>query len=541
MRHGKVMLLDCTLRDGGRIIDCHFQDDVIQGMTRDFVNAGMDIIEVGFLRDSNMVKYSGDSTFFTSTKQIDKFIPNKKKTAVFTVFIDYGMYDINELIPCNEQSIRGIRVGFTHNDYINDKDGLRRAFLAVKEKGYLLFVQNVNTPGYSDRELLEIVELMNEIKPYSYGIVDTYGTMYLEDMIHYYEMVDYNLRSDCCIDIHSHNNFQSSFAFAQQVIKMSSDRRNIILDATLNGMGKCAGNLNTELIADYLVRKKGFDYDVDLILDMIDRYLASYRDIEMWGYSIPAFMAGIYRAHPNNIIYLTQKYRLNSKDIKYILSAIDEEKRQRYDYDNISRVYREYNDNAIDDTECIQKLEELFENKSVLILAPGASISEEADLIMKYFDDNKPIVVGLNYIYKELPTDFFFFANTIHWERWEGKLNHDKCILTSNINKQLGKTYRVNYASLIDEDSFLYDNSMMMCLNLMKKIGVAEITMAGFDGLRKNAINYSDGVIRNRQSEYTIEQLNAEIKRMYDRFANRVSGKIKMRFLTNSLYEEDNE
>ena len=38
---------------------------------------------------------------------------------------------------------------------------------------------------------------------------------------------------------------------------------------------------------------------------------------------------GIYKSHPNNVIYLIEKYRLSSKDIKYIISAIDEDKKTK--------------------------------------------------------------------------------------------------------------------------------------------------------------------------------------------------------------------
>ena len=77
---------------------------------------------------------------------------------------------------------------------------------------------------------------------------------------------------------------------------------------------------------------------MDRILDTIDSYLSPIKEKYNWGYSIPAFMAGIYKSHPNNIIYLTQKYRLNSKDIKYIISAIDDEK----DKDMIMITFREF-------------------------------------------------------------------------------------------------------------------------------------------------------------------------------------------------------
>ena len=449
----------------------------------------------------------------------------------------YAGRDFSCLEECSGRSVTALRVGFTRKDYIGDKDGVRRALDIVKEKGYRLFVQNVNTPGYSDRELLDVVEMINEVQPYSYGIVDTYGSMYLEDMIHYYELVDYNLKDGCCIDIHSHNNFQSSFAFAQQIIGMSSARRNIIIDATLNGMGKCAGNLNTELIVDYLVRKKGADYDVDLILDMIDRYLAQYRENTAWGYSIPAFLAGIYRAHPNNVIYLTQKFRLNSKDIKYILSGIDEEKRQRYDYDNIQRIYKEYNDHRIDDSECQEGLKKVFSGKAVLLLAPGASVNEKLELILDFIRDSEPIVVGINFKHKELNEDYYFFANTIHWEHCETLLPHEKCILTSNIKNRTQDTNLVNYSSLIEEDSFLYDNSTIMCLNLMRRLGVRDISVAGFDGLIEGGENYADGVLQKRNAAYTVGQLNEEIGRLYRSFKEKAEGKLEVRLLTPSLYE----
>ncbi len=539
MTQKNVKLLDCTLRDGGRIIDCCFKDDIIEGMSRDFISAGMDVVEIGFLRGRKLVDYKGDSTFFTDEGQIERFIPAKHDGTMFTAFIDYGMYDFSELKECTGRSITGIRMGFTHKDYLNDKEGIKQALLSIKNKGYKLFVQNVNTPGYTDRELLEVIEMINEVHPYSYGIVDTYGSMYLEDMIHYYEMVDYNLRDDCCIDIHSHNNFQSSFAFAQQIINLSSGKRTIILDATLNGMGKCAGNLNTELIADYLTRKKGLDYDVDLILDMIDRYLVNYKDSEKWGYSIPAFMAGIYKAHPNNVIYLTQKYRLNNKDIKYILSAIDEDKRQRYDYDNIQRIYREYNENQIDDTDSITLLRKELEGKSVLILAPGSSVSESVEEIKEFIAKGTPVVIGINNAYREFQIDYFFFTNTIHWERWESHLDHEKCVTVSNIKDNVDNTLRANYSSYIEEDSFLRDNSMIMCLNLMKRIGVHEIVMAGFDGLKKDQENYVDNTFPNKQMEYSIEQLNNEITRLYQEFENRTKDKISMSFITPSIYKSE--
>ena len=344
-----IHILDCTLRDGGRIIDCAFPDKEIQDISNRLSDAKIDIVEVGFLRDWRNVEYKGNSTFFTDVDQIRPFVDKSKKRTMYVAFIDYGMFDFDSLKPYDGTSIDGIRFGFTKKDYTEHYADIIRSAEIIKKCGYKLFVQGVNSLNYSDKEILELVEMINDIKPYSFGIVDTYGAMYIDDVDRIFSLIDHNMDPQICINFHSHNNYQLSFGFAQEVIRLSKGIRNIIIDATLNGMGKVAGNLNTELIVDYLVRKLHYDYEFEDILDIIDDYIYKYSIDHDWGYSIPGMMAGIYKSHPNNIIYLTEKFRLATKDISNLLSMIEPAARQRYDYDNIEKLYIEYVEDKVDD------------------------------------------------------------------------------------------------------------------------------------------------------------------------------------------------
>lgn len=534
----KIHILDCTLRDGGRIIDCKFSDKIISNMAKDLTQAGIDIIEMGFLRGHDLVNYNRNSTFFTEVEQIKPFIPKERKKAMYTAFVDFEMYDFSKLEACNGESITGIRVGFTKKQFTQMRNDIIDVLLTVKKQGYVLFVQGVNSLAYTDRELLDLVDMINEIEPYSYGIVDTYGAMYLEDLVHFYNLIDYNLNKDICIDIHSHNNLQSSFTFAQEIVRLADGKRNIIFDATLNGMGKCAGNLNTELIADYLSRKKDCDYDIDKILDSIDRYLLPLKNKYTWGYSVPAFMAGVYKAHPNNIIYLTEKYRLNSKDIKYIISGIDEDTRQKYDYNNIQRIYRSYNENLIDDGKVILELRKKMENKSILILVPGRTIESCSREIKEYINEKNPIVISVNFVPNGITCDYYFFANTIHWEKVCDEVNHNNCILSSNIHEEINGVLLVDYSSLISEDSVLYDNSTIMLLNLLKKFNVSQVNLAGFDGLKENEENYVDAGYPDVNNVMTIKETNKEVKKLYEKYKNKVTGKIDVDILTPSIYKK---
>lgn len=533
-----IKILDCTLRDGGRIIDCKFDDAVTLEIVRNLFNANIDIIEVGFLRAHSLVEYNKNSTFFTEVSQMTQFIPQSQKNTIYTAFIDFDMYDFSELERCDGSSVTGLRVGFTKKQFSNQRDELRKSLLKVKEKGYKLFVQGVNTLAYTDRELLELIDYVNEIQPYSFGIVDTYGAMYLDDITHYYNLVDYNLNEGICIDVHSHNNFQLSFAFAQQITALSGNNRKIIFDATLNGMGKCAGNLNTELIADFLSRKEDGDYDIDIILDVIDRYLYPIKKNYEWGYSIPAFMAGLYKAHPNNIIYLTEKYRLNSKDIKYIVSGIEADTRQRYDYDNIQKIYKRYCESKVDDARIINKLTKVFNGKKVVVMAPGKSVRTYHQRIEEYIKENAVITLCVNFLPQDINFDYLFYANTIHWEKVSKRVNRSQCILTSNIRVDIDGTNLVDYAGLIMEDSVLYDNSTIMLLNLLKKMQVKEIVLAGFDGLKRDEENYVDNTFPNQNGGLDIVETNREVKRLLAQYRSKVVGKIKITFLTPSVYEQ---
>lgn len=538
-----IRILDCTLRDGGRIIDCAFSDNETKELTEKLENAKIDIIEVGFLRDWRDVEYKGNSTFFTDVDQIKPFLDKSKKNTMYVAFIDYGMFDFDSLKPFDGTSIDGIRFGFTKKNYIDSKEDILKCISTIKEKGYKLFIQGVNTLNYSDREILELIDMVNEVQPYSFGIVDTYGAMYMDDVDRLYGLIDHNMNADICINFHSHNNYQLSFAFAQEVIKLSRGTRQIIIDATLGGMGKVAGNLNTELIIDYLVRKLHYDYEFDNILDIIDNYIYKYSLKHKWGYSIPAMMAGIYKSHPNNIIYLTEKFRLDTKDIGNLLSMIEPQKRQRYDYNNIEKLYIEYNADKIDDYESIENLKKIINDRDVLVMVPGNTLNTHKELIDKYISEKNPFVISVSFV-TDYGEAYAFYGNQKRYNLNANKRSGRHVIVSSNVKPDQDDTIMVNYHGLINRGYKYFENSTIMLLNLLKKVETSKIFIAGFDGfdLEKSS-NYSDDSFQNDRHVDEFENLNREIGLMLTEYCETVSGKCELQFLTPTRFKEylDNE
>lgn len=535
-----VRVLDCTLRDGGRIINCAFQDKEIYDIADRLADSKIDIIEMGFLRDHRNVNYSGNSTFFTDVDQIRPFIDKKKHpNTMYVAFIDFGMFDFDSLKQCDRTSIDGIRYGFTKKNFDENKEEIYRCARIIKDKGYKLFIQGVNSLNYSDKELLDVIDTINDIKPYSFGIVDTYGAMYMDDVDRIYGLIDHNMDEDICVDFHSHNNYQLSFAFAQEIIKLSKGSRNIIVDGTLDGMGKVAGNLNLELIVDYLIRKLHYDYEFDNLLDIIDDYIARYKIDHKWGYSIPAMMAGIYKSHSNNIIYLTEKYRLETKDIKNLISMIDPQKRQRYDYDNIQRLYVEYIAEKVDDYDTINALKKVISDRKVLVLSPGNSIQKYRDKIHDYISSYSPVVFSVNFV-TQYQDAYAFFGNHKRYSKSRSERQGSKVIVTSNIHPDNSDDIIVNYDGLINRGYSYFENSTIMLLNLLKKMEVTDLAIAGFDGFDASVTNnYVDDSFDDRRIHGEYEKVNQDVGRQFRFFAEALQEKCKIRLLTPSLYEKE--
>ena len=532
-----VKILDCTLRDGGRIINCAFPNSQIKDIAYRLADANIDIIEVGFLRDAKSVNYQGNSTFFTDVDQIRPFV-NRKKDTMYVAFIDYGMFDFSTLKPYDGTSIDGLRIGFTRKNFENDHEEILECLAEVKQKGYKLFVQGVNSLGYTDRELLGIVDIVNQIQPEGFGIVDTYGAMYMDDVDRLYTIVDHNLDENIAIDFHSHNNYQLSFAFAQEIIRLSNGKREVIIDGTLNGMGKCAGNLNTELLVDYLVRKRNYDYDFDAILDIIDDHIYNYHLQHQWGYSIPALMGGIYRSHPNNIIYLTEKFRLATKDIKYIISMIDPDKRMRYDYDNIQRLYQEYNHVKVEDKENLALLQRILKGKKILLLMPGQSISQYKDEILKKIEAENLFVITVNFRDETFDkySELAFWGSQKRYEHYTDLRKEVTSLITSNIESDMEDDIIVNYDSFVDRTQEYSDNASLMLMRILQRVGVVSYYVAGFDGFTVNGSYYNKTDFSEERFRSQYDAINKGIAHQLSKFAESLDRPEDIEFITPSIY-----
>lgn len=531
-----IKVLDTTLRDGGRIINNAFPDEHIAGIAEGLTAAGVDIIEMGFLRGN--VVYQGNSTYFDDMEQMKRFIPKDHRNTMYVAFVDYGkefgMWDFSKLKDCDGSTITGIRLALRKYNY---KEALDICHL-IKDKGYKLFIQGVESLNYNDSELLEFIDAMNKLRPSYFGIVDTFGAMQKKDVLHLYDLINNNLDEEIHLDFHSHNNQQLSFSFAQEIIEANAGKRPLIIDGTLEGIGRGTGNLNLELIMEHLNRNYSCLYNLDYIFDTIDEYITWIKKDHSWGYSIPHFMSALFNSHPNNVMYLLDKHKLDTKDIRYVLSMIEPEKRKIYDYDNIEKKYIEYTSSKVDDSAALSVLHTTLAGRKILILVPGSSLVKYEREINEVIKTQDPVVISVNFIDPRGNDRFSFFGNPRRYQRCRAELDDANTIITSNIHSNGGNTLVVNYNSLINRGVKYFDNSTLMLLNLLRRVGCEELMIAGFDGFREGGKdNYVRSMYNPNIKKEEYEHLNADISKLLRDFAKTLENKKSVKFITPSRFE----
>lgn len=527
-----IQILDCTLRDGGYINNWKFGKKTIISILDKLETANIDIIECGFL--TGMDK-NEDTSLFNRLSEIEEVLPKRKRSAMYVAMIAIGEKELHpsELPLYNGKSIEGIRLTF-HKEEI--WQAIQWAGIIMR-KGYQVFMQPVGTVFYSDMELLQLVEKMNALKPYAFYIVDTLGSMYRNDVSHRFYLIDKNMSSDIHLGFHGHNNLQLAFSNAQVLGKIQS-KRTLILDSSVYGMGRGAGNLPTELITQYINRNIASRYDVTMVMDIYDEYISAIRKEHEWGYSVPYHIAASNVCHPNYASYLINKQTLTMKDIEKIILSIPEKCRVLYDQSLIEQLYTQFQSRSIDDSSAVRTITESVLGRKILLLAPGKTLLSEYPTIMKFMETEKPYVISVNFVDEKFHMDACFVSNHKRMDiiRQEIRpLKDVRTILTSNIPGGNDENFLyVDYDRYTNNDEMVSDNAGLMLLKLLQQCGASEIYLAGFDGFhhRHNG-NYYSQELNFQVNEAEVQEKQNRIRRQLQE----LSRSMKITFLTPSVYE----
>ncbi|MBO4904002.1 MAG: aldolase catalytic domain-containing protein [Lachnospiraceae bacterium] len=530
----EIKLLDCTLRDGGYLNDWEFGKSNIINIFERLVSAGVDIIETGFIDAGR--NYDENRTIFPDTEGINRTYGRLKKgDSMIVGMIDYGTCPIENVMPASECFLDGIRVIFKKHRMHEAIDFCRQ----VREKGYKVFAQAVSITSYDDEELSELIGLVNDLKPYAFSLVDTYGLLHKGQLRHYFDFACSHLNSDIGIGYHAHNNFQLAYANCIELLDDPPKGRMLIVDGSLYGMGKSAGNTPIELLVMHMNSYHGTAYHNSQILEAIEVTMLEMSRKYRWGYSFKFYLAASHDCHPNYVNFLMDMGKLSVKSISEILGSLDEDKRLLYDADYIRDQYFEYQKQHCADSDSVRELIEDLRGADVLLMGPGRNIYRQRDRVERYIAAKKCVTISINFIPEDYEVDYVFMSNAKRYVQLCSALNEQKekskLIATSNITRTLGEfDYTLNYSDLLDEEALMPDNPLIMLLGLLKKAQIKSIGLAGFDGYRETSV--SNYVNPNMEYSYSSDEAD-NINKDTVRGIRKLDLGVTPVFVTESIYE----
>lgn len=337
-----VQITDCTIRDGGYLFNKNSSPEFVRGIMKGLADAGIDYVETGFLQTN----VTGDTLVYGNSVEARRYLPADRGTTNFLGFCDNSRYSLDRLDACDGRSFKWLRISFAQHEI---EESLNFCAGAMK-KGYCVQFNPMDSISYTDEARANLIEKVNKVKPASFSIVDTFGAMDMMALVHIFRQVDSLLDQDIKIGLHSHDNLGLSCALAERMIELAEDAgRDIIVDGSLFGMGRGAGNAKTELLADYINKHCGGHYDLQGLLETIDIYITPVLSNIHWGYDLPMYICGTKHSHVDNVYHLKNKFGCTANEMFEVVESLSPQQRTRYgtgysktDFSQLDALYESY-------------------------------------------------------------------------------------------------------------------------------------------------------------------------------------------------------
>lgn len=290
----EIKVHDCTIRDGGLINNHRFEDGFVKAVYETCVAAGVDYMELGYKASKRI--FSRDE--FGDWKYCDedavrRIVGDVRGSLKLSVMADAERTDYHEdILPKEKSVIDCVRVA----TYIHQIPTAIGMINDAHQKGYETTLNLMALSLVHDGDLEEALALLVETPVEVIYIVDSFGSFYSEQIREYtlgfLEAVEGTGKQ---IGIHAHNNQMLAYANTIEALILGANR----LDATINGMGRGAGNCPLELLIAFLKNPK---FQLRPVLQCIQQHFLPLDGDMEWGYRIPYMLTGLLNQHPRAAI-----------------------------------------------------------------------------------------------------------------------------------------------------------------------------------------------------------------------------------------------
>lgn len=499
-----MKILDCTLRDGGYYTNWDFNRKLVDTYIKSCNDLPIDYMEVGY-RSIPLDGYLGEY-FYLPVYVMERLkSQTTKKLVIILNEKDIRPEHVPALLEPCMGIIEMVRIAI-------DPSKFGRALMlaeAVKKMGFEVgFNVMYMSKWKQQKDFLTLLPEVKGIADYFY-MVDSYGGVYPSDVIETIQLVK-SYVNDVPLGFHGHNNMELALINTLTAIEEGCE----IVDATITGMGRGAGNLKTELLFTALNAQRKLEVDFNPLSKVVDGFSELQKAYE-WGTNLPYMVSGAHSLPQKDVMDWVGKryYSFNS-----IIRAL--QNKANGVFDNIQ--YASFKANHA---------------KKAILIGGGQSVADHSEAIHKFLESNSDIIIvhsssknALSIRSDNSSQIFCLVGNEGH--RMEDVFGENIplnaiCVLppfprkmgTYVPEKLINNTFELESNTLLEPYS---DSHTGIALNLILSMGIEELYIVGYDGYK--------GTMSTKEQELFYE--NSFLFNMLEK-------QMKMRFysLTETKYD----
>lgn len=478
-----MKILDCTLRDGGYYTNWDFNKNLVNTYFESFNHLPVDYLEIGY-RCNPLKDYLGEYFYCPDYVLADAKSKSNKKLVI--------ILDEKNVLPEHVPSLLKPCVGIIDMVRIAlDPQQFTRALKlaeAIKKMGFKVgfnIMYMSKWKQYSD--FLNEIKEVDAVADYFY-MVDSYGGVYPNDVIETINLV--KERTKCKIGFHGHNNLELGLINSLTAIEHGAD----IIDATITGMGRGAGNLKTELLLTALNSKNGLEVDFNALSNVVD----AFEKLQLqhgWGTNLPYMVSGANSLPQKDVMeWVTQRfYSFNS-----IIRALQNQKK------------------GVKDNEQFPAFSPSKKYSTAVIIGGGPNAADHSQAVLEYLKNNSDACLihasskNAGH-YKSAGVDEYFCLVGNEGHRLE-KVFADlgsfsgSCILPPFPRKMgtyIPSSVRSDTFELpsIDFTKKLNDTHTALALQTAVNLGAEKVFVVGYDGYQSATLSQMERAL-SEENEY---------------------------------------
>jgi len=466
-----MKILDCTLRDGGYYTNWNFTSDLVDQYLKTVSKLPISIIELGYLSDNNDL----NGPFYHLNKSIlSNCRENLRKNQKIFVMINAkeikSSKQLINLIDKKRKYIDGVRFAvspYDINKFIPIIQAARKKFRNITFNINLMYLNKwFHDINFSNRIFSTLDGKVDTV-----ALVDSYGSLLPNQISHFLKRLK---RNKVKLGCHFHNNCGLALANTLTAIDGGCE----IADTTFRGMGRGAGNAETEMLIAIKtkIQPRISSFDINNLIEKFD----SMKSKMKWGGSYAYAYAARAGYSQNEMMDLIQKRRL---DPGVAVSAISASKQnlKKIKFTNIKNL----------------KLKKSFSSTPILI-GGAPSLKDFGIQLFKKVNDKIPIILSgsnalFNFISLKIkiknPLILILSGSEIKKIKDTNKKNFFK---NSGINGIIIEKdfmpLKINFkpkSKIIISESVAI-NPLMLAGSVLIKSGIKKMYLAFFDGQHNN-------------------------------------------------------